>query len=136
VSCFTVAKVHIDVVVQALCEREIVTQDPDEVGAMLWRENYSAYAGRYLDSESVLQPPEYTYRRPPSPVPFIVIFKLAQCLEYNSTDHDPVGSTALKWLEELSTRLEAAGYGYNHPDYEKAPWIVDSWSDIPKEVAA
>jgi hypothetical protein len=51
VSAWIVARAHIDVLVQGLCEGEHVMHlDPDEVGRVLWRECLLSVAHRYPDA--------------------------------------------------------------------------------------
>jgi hypothetical protein len=123
-SAWIVSQAHIDVLVQALCEGEIVTAiDPDEVGQRLWEENYRSINARYREDNHA---PEYHYRRPAKKIVPSGVLYAAGCYDYQSCEHNAYyDSEPCKWVGELNDMLR------HHPDVEvnppfgKYPWGYD-----------
>lgn len=120
-SAFIHSRSHIDVLVQALAEGEIVTDvDPDGIGCRLWAENLASVAYRYpRDGDGERPGPidfrdadvtTYTYRRPSLAIPRPALVLAAQGYEYQSCEHPGwKHSVAYRWITTLLDNLDRAG---------------------------
>jgi len=118
VSAWVVHNAHIDVVVQALCEREIVLKDPTEVGQVLLDENLRSCGAKHTEP--------YTFTRPPTAIPLCWVHAAASVYLYQLAEYPTwEQSQAAIWVSELVMRLGNAGIyarGYQclpesyHPD--------------------
>lgn len=119
-SAWIVGRAHIDVLVQGLCESETVTDDPDSVGRVLWRENLRSVAARYPGDGDGERPgpidfrdgdvDTYTYRRPTKKIDREALLVALDCYEYQSCEHRGwASSTAQMWVDQLRQALLAAG---------------------------
>lgn len=118
-SAWIVDRAHIDVLVQALCEGEYVTdRDPDEVGRVLWRENLASVAYRYPRDVDGDRPgpldfrdsdvDTYTYRRPSRRIEPSAVLSAVNCYDYQSCEHPGwETSRARAWVTALADALEA-----------------------------
>lgn len=132
-SAWIVGRAHIDVLVQALCESETVTDDPSAVGQVLWRENLLSVAARYPGDTDGTRPGPldfrdsdvitYEYRRPRNkPSPECVLVAL-DCYEYQSCEHRGwASSTAQMWVDQLRQQLLAAGVVRPAPGAHMEAW--------------
>lgn len=120
-SAWIVGRAHIDVLVQALCEGEHVTDDPDSVGRVLWRENLRSVAYRYPGDTGNGDRPgpisfrdsdvdTYRYRRPRNKPDLEALLVAIDCYEYQSCEHPGwASSTAEMWTSTLRQALLDAG---------------------------
>jgi len=140
-SAFTVSKTHIDVIVAAAVS--LGEKKPDELGAMLWNENFLSVSTRYAPRDSM---PEYKFEPPPPtiPVPFskeqehveptaaIVVFKAIRCLEFQSCEHAGwETSTAKQTCESLKCALypniasdRVLDESFTPEGWDDAPWAI------------
>jgi hypothetical protein len=120
VSAWIVGRAHIDVLVQALCEGEYVTDDPDSVGRVLWRENLRSVAARYPGDGDGERPgpidfrdsdvDTYTYRRPRNRPSLEALLVAIGCYGYQSCEHRGwESSTAQMWMATLRQAVLDAG---------------------------
>lgn len=138
-SAWIVDRVHIDALVQALAEGEIVTDvHPDEIGRILWRENVKSIHYRYPDTarnDSHYPGPhdfvqawadDYTYTRPAEALSKDSLLKQAHCYNYQSCeDPDFERSVAYGWIVTLQESLQRAGVTSATVAYQTAPWGLD-----------
>lgn len=133
-SAWIVSRAHIDVLVQALCEGEYVTdRSPDEVGRVLWAENLASVASRYpTDGDGERPGPldfrdadveTYTYRRPTQRIPLSGIYHAVACYDYQSCEHQGWSSSeAYRWTHLLGAALKRHPEVETEPPYGKYPW--------------
>lgn len=119
-SAWIVSRAHIDVMVQALCESEMVAEHPDLVGRMLWSENVFSLAYCYPGDGDGDRPGPidfrdddaltYTYRRPSVRLTRHDVLIALQCWDYQSCEHPGYGeSEPCRWVDRLIKSLQAAG---------------------------
>jgi hypothetical protein len=135
-SAWIVSKTHIDALVQAGIEDELVRPaEADEFGRLLWRENLASIHFRYPDTvESGSYPgpidfkasdvDEYTYeplegeagisRQAPS-----VVRQTALCYDYQTCEHPEYNGSAARWFIVKLTGLTAH-------DEADGPWGTDN----------
>lgn len=95
-SAWTVSKAHIDVLVQAMIDEQVI--DPEQataIGATLWRENYRSVNYRYRRHDPV---PRYTFRGIEAPLDPAVVVKSAACYHYQCAEFQG-------WADEHGARL-------------------------------
>lgn len=136
-SAWIVSRAHIDVLVQALCEGEYVTdRSPDEVGRELWRENLASVAYRYPNDGNGGRPgpmefrdsdvDTYTYRRPSVRIEPSAVLSATGCYDYQSCEHPGWESSVSRvWVTMMDDALRA------HPAVGDAtgPWGFEE-SDV------
>jgi hypothetical protein len=132
-SAWIVSKTHIDALVQAGIEREMVRpEEADEFGRMLWAENLASIHYRYPDTRENGEYPgpidftaedveTYTYEplEGSSLTAEGVVHAAALCYDYQTCEHDEyTGSKAEQFanmLAKLTDREEIGG-----------PWGIDT----------
>lgn len=95
----------------------------DEISQLLWDENYKSVNYRYRESNTA--PPikydsSYAYgknRQAP-----IVVYKLAQCLAYQSCEHNSWESSEAKSILDAISSHALDSFLRSCPEYENAPW--------------
>lgn len=132
-SAWIVSKTHIDSLVQAGIEREMVRpEDATEFGRMLWAENLASIHARYPDTRDGGMYPgpidfkaedveTYTYE--PLDGSSLdaegVVFMAAGCYDYQTCEHNEyTGSKAEQFVNMLTACTEKSD--------QKGPWGVDS----------
>jgi hypothetical protein len=133
-SAWIVSKTHIDALVQAGIEREMVrTDEADEFGRMLWRECLASVAYRYPGDSDGERPGPIDFRdsdvdtyvyEPLNGEPGVslvaksVVHKAAACYDYQSCEHPEwEDSKARVYVRMLIDMTETS---------EGAPWGIDS----------
>jgi hypothetical protein len=128
-SAWIVSKAHIDAIVTAALKDEMVRlphdtfhpqkMSTDEMGQMLWRENYKSVNHRYNERARC---PSYRFNLRACPLTSVEVFKAIHCLEYQSCEHPGwKRSKARSFLRELESSLTRC-----LPGYAAAPWGIDS----------
>lgn len=129
-SAWRVSKTHIDVLVTVAIDarhpgssfyfyhegegRYVTRETADEIGRMLWEENFRSVNHRYDESEPV---PEYRFARTEDK-PIVEVLKGIDCYEYQSCEHDEWESSAAKrFCDSLRDTLIG-----KLPGYDAAPW--------------
>lgn len=123
-SAWIVSKAHIDVLVWALGKRELFPDGmtPDEVGGVLWRENYRSVNYRYGERARV---PEYRYAVPPVKWTPDQLTKILGCYDYQSCERNDYGkSKAFGLVKILSESLDREGASRDSEEANTAPWGV------------
>ena len=137
-SAWIVSKNHIDALVQALAEGEIVVNIyPTEIGRTLWKENLLSIWARYPDTEKTddnypgpygfraIDTETYVYTRPAERLSYGSLLKQAHCYSYQTCEHDGwETSQAKKWIDTLRRGLERGGHA-DGSEYAAAPWGID-----------
>ena len=118
-SAFVVTTKHIDyLVAAALAYKITLLPSADVIGSTLLEENYRSVNHRYHDADAA---PAYRYTDPKLPIIHIQVIKAAQCLRYQSCEHDGwERSNARHILEGLITEAISRLPGYND-----AAWAID-----------
>jgi hypothetical protein len=122
VSAWIVSKTHIDALVQALIEADLIEADKaTATGKMLWRENHKSINARYGASPRT---PAYTYtplegRAFDAPA---VIQSAAVCYDYQTCEHEGYRSSKARLFV-----LALAGMVKDSERHDglKGPWGVD-----------
>lgn len=82
-SAWIVSKKHIDVLVAALVEEQVIKlADADETGRILWRENHKSVNARYAEKTRA---PAYTFEH--ESTSNVVVLKSIHCYEYQTCEH-------------------------------------------------
>ena len=137
-SAFIVSKGHIDLLVQALIEAEIISDAAaDEVGRTLWQENPNSIWHRYPDTfENDADYPGpmdfskadvggYTYTAPAPGWGPAAVLKQIHCYDYQSCEHPGwTLSQSRIWLRVFEDHLIALGVTETSPGYDSAPWGI------------
>lgn len=119
-SAWIVSKTHIDALVQAGIEAEMIQPEKaDEFGLMLWVENHRSIEARYgqpvPDLEYSYEPLEGSSRNAPG-----VVNSTAACYDYQTCEHDGYGASKaamfVKALHELTKDRSS----------DPGPWGTDS----------
>jgi len=124
-SAWIVSKAHIDVLVQALGNRELIDVSPDEAGQMLWHENHLSIQARYGDEPDT---PPYRYTQPIEAWDPTELLMEVHCYTYQTCEHaawDMPGNVVKGWCDALEASVLAEGADENAP-YSTAPWGVPS----------
>jgi hypothetical protein len=107
-SAWLTSKAHIDLLVQALCESELIIGDPTEIGLTLWRENNRSVNYRYGEARRL--PQRYTYLRPTAKVAPTGVLYAVRCYQYQSCERPEWERTkAYRWTQALTKALLEAG---------------------------
>jgi hypothetical protein len=126
VSAWIVSKGHIDCLVQSLIAEGLATfADADEVGQMLWHENHLSIQARYGDEPDT---PLYHFTGVEAPLDDAIVYKQAQCYDYQSCEHAAwESSEAYKLNEALSTILADRNGGTDAlwGRSGQAPWGIE-----------
>ena len=129
-SAWIVSRTHIDYIVTAAIQAELISMSPDETGRMLWRECLASVAYRYPDDTGNGDRPgpadfrdsdvdTYTWTETPV-LTGGALAKTLGCYRYQSCEHpgwDTSESAAL--IEKLNAPVDGAEY----PD--SVPWGWD-----------
>jgi hypothetical protein len=138
-----VSRAHIDVLVQALCESELVIEDPTEVGRELWNENVNSIHDRYPDTLdggtypgpigfSISDVAQYSYRRPSAHLPREFVIQQAHCYSYQTCEHAGwITSRAAAWITLLYEALDPDGSVYSKIP-ASCPWGAEESHVHPK----
>ncbi|MEU7480496.1 hypothetical protein AB0A63_31275 [Lentzea sp. NPDC042327] len=146
-SAWIVSSGHIDVLVHALAQYEVVAPDLGAegfraLGQKLWQENHTSVNYRYSE---LTESPRYQLRTTEATLDPIVVLKAAACFDYQSCEHPGwPDSEANKLMEALHTAVLARhpklgervnwhfGETYRYctlPAWESAPWGIDVLED-------
>ena len=131
-SAWIVSKHHIDILVTALLKYEIVNAvSPDEIGKILWRENYRSVNYRYGERRRT---PKYVHTYRGKDLDFIrkpiSLFKAIGCYDYQTCEHKTYGkSQAYEWIQALEEQVvKSSGLTreeiYDSDEYDQAPRFV------------
>lgn len=131
-SAFTVSKTHIDVLIQAGLDADYGPMrwfpddtdwskapsldhlNADEVGTMLWDENFASVNHRYNETEKHAG---YSYQRLPGTPDPLVVLKAIACYEYQSCEHPAWhASSAKAFCNALTKAMIAKLPGYREAD--------------------
>lgn len=121
-SCFICNDLHISVLAHFAarfnCDGEKMT--PKNIGLLLHSENVKSYNARYEDDQQF-----YTYHhksdiRAYDYVPVVQVLKAAQCLAYQSCEHDGWQSSKAKRILDA---IESKAI-YQLPGYEDSDWEI------------
>ena len=97
---------------------ELWIDTADQVGAMLWAENYRSVNHRYAEDN---QPQAYGYTRCRRRLSAVALLKAVNCYEYQSCEHPGwKRSQAYAFCQALRSALIR-----ELPGYEQAPWHID-----------
>jgi hypothetical protein len=132
-SAWRVSEEHISALVYWMIKAGLTDEDrADEIGAMLWWENYKSVNARYSESDEI---PGYKYRVP-TPIPagpdgypnaydpedMNHALKLVACYDYQSCEHDGwEASIAYRRSHALRAYLENQGADR---DINDGPWGI------------
>jgi hypothetical protein len=127
-SAWTVSKAHIDAMIGAALSSPVQTfswyqgdertvldeRNVDEIGQMLWDENYLSVNYRYEDNKAA---PQYEYAAMEDK-PAVALLKAIDCYEYQSCEHPGWDDSSAKaFCDALSDMLIG-----RLPGYDAAPW--------------
>lgn len=123
-SAFIVSKDHIDVLVNALLEADLVAEaKADAVGKELWDENHRSVNYRYGESTAT---PDYVFTKADQPLDPSHVMAAAQCYDYQSCEHGGWElSTSWVWV----CALDAVHAGVQASD----KWEFTNLADAYKE---
>lgn len=143
-SAWTVPNGHIDVLIHALAQYEVVDRDLGAegfraLGQKLWQENYTSVNYRYDEKTKT---PRYRLHTIEATLDPIVVLKALACFDYQSCEHPGwPSSEAHGLMEALHTAVLArhpelgervTGHlGSTHryvtlPAWQRAPWGIDT----------
>ncbi|MGW4527793.1 hypothetical protein [Amycolatopsis sp. NPDC004378] len=147
-SAWIVASGHIDVLVHALAQYEVVAPDLGaegfrELGQKLWQENHTSVNYRYDENTPT---PRYQLRTTEATLDPVVVLKALRCFDYQSCEHPGwTDSDANKLMEalhaaildrhpDLGERVNGP-FGQTHryttlPAWDSAPWGIDVLEDV------
>ena len=147
-SAWIVSSGHIDVLVHALAQYEVVSPDLGAdgfraLGQKLWQENHASVNYRYGEFTNT---PRYQLRTTEATLDPIVVLKAVACFDYQSCEHPGwTASDAHELIEALHTAVLARhpdlgervqgpfGETYRYttlPAWERAPWGIDVLEDV------
>lgn len=143
-SAFVVPHAHITVLAVFIKQHGIgPSKSVQEIGEMLYAENVKSVCYRYAD-----KPEEYgkfaideraAFIRPS----LVQILKAANCLDYQSCEHpgyydsdtrclmELVMRAAIKDVPPLHGRTWTRKNIYEHPEYDRAAWVIDFQVEFP-----
>ncbi len=136
-SCYVVARRHIDFLVSALIEHQITppNMDPDHLGRLLWRENERSFTSRYGGRYPEDIPDgigDYTHTSYPVPDVYVTEVQVA-CYSYQSCEHSGwTGSTAYHYVSALRTKLIAT-IREKYPTYKIGDSEPDNLHTVPEQ---
>lgn len=141
-SAWTVENGHIDVLVGALAEYDLLDgRDPQTVGQLLWKENYRSVNYRYNERTRT---PGYVLHTTEAPLRPVAVLKAISCYRYQTCERpDWTKSRAYKITERLTAAVldrhpalaEERPSRWSPgtepayltlPEYDSAPWGFDS----------
>lgn len=143
-SAWTVSNAHIDVMVNAAAEYNLLSgKDPQTVGQMLWRENYRSVNARYGERTRT---PHYVLSTTEAPLLPAAVVAAVRCYSYQSCEHAGwQASTARKLSDALVAAAESrmpasdlalvSQHGCQVPQYQtnaldsKLPWGFERLED-------
>jgi hypothetical protein len=133
-SAWIVSKKHIDTLVLGLIERELIqSEQADEIGLMLWRENHRSVNARYGETSDT---PNYTYsKKNAEKLSAVALRKQISCYDYQSCETSDYSETASakmvrKLWDFINAHETSADEDGNFTDphekaeYERATWGV------------
>ena len=110
-SAYVVEENHIEYLVSEMCkprtgikdyfEHDLGVTTPQEVGQLLWDENYRSVNYRYGENDSA---PKFTYRRKCYDFDPLQVLKSISCYEYQTCEHPEWSASKVK---KLLSRLES-----------------------------
>jgi hypothetical protein len=147
-SAWIVSKAHIDLLITAGLrplhgeavrwvvqanphkDRKLEHDNADDVGSMLWRENFASVGDRYPDDDpddlpgsgvAAVETLLYRWARIAGVLDPVVVLKAIHCYEYQSCEHDGWAGSQAKAFCEALTGHAVRGL----PGYQQAPWGFD-----------
>lgn len=148
-SAFTMAKAHIDGLVNAALQLDVITlKETNRTGRLLWEQNYRSISRRYGSERTS----GYTFERASFQFHLVAILSLVHCYDYQSCeapgwDTSPARALSLRIRHEAQRRLPAQALqsvrvggiervAYQTlPVWDDTPWGVSWLGDIPALVA-
>lgn len=137
-SAFVVPNSHITVLAAFIAQRDLCPGcSIQEIGEILLNENIESIRFRYPDDRENYMGFEIDERAASLCPTLVQIIKAANCLEYQSCEHDDYQQSqayamtkaatnlALRLLSTAELRLWSVDTIYNHPDYDRCAWVVD-----------
>lgn len=137
-SAFVVPNSHITVLAVFIAQRDLCPgRSVQEIGEILLNENIESIRFRYPDDRENYMGFEIDERAAFLRPALVQIVKAANCLEYQSCEHNDyqqseayrmtkaVSALALRLLSIAEKRLWSEDTIYNHPDYDRCAWVVD-----------
>lgn len=137
-SAFVVPNSHITVLAVFIVQRNLCPgRSVQEIGEILLNENIESIRFRYPDDRENYMGFEIDERAAFIRPTLVQIVKAANCLEYQSCEHDDyqqseayrmtkaVSALALHLLSIAEKHLWSEDTVYNHPDYDRSAWVVD-----------
>jgi hypothetical protein len=146
-SAWIVTSGHIDVLVHALAQYEVVSRDLGadgfrRLGQTLWEENHKSVNYRYSECTSV---PAYQLRTTEASLDPIVVLKAVACYEYQTCEHegwydsrardlmDQLHAAILERNPDLGERVNGHfGETFRYTTlsaWDNAPWGIDVLED-------
>lgn len=147
-SAWIVSSGHIDVLVHALAQYEVVSRDLGaeglrELGQTLWQENHTSVNYRYSENTEA---PKYQLRTTEATLDPIVVLKAIACFNYQSCEHPgwpdsrahdlmvALHTAVLDRHPELGERVngrfgETSRYT-TLPAWDSAPWGIEVLEDV------
>lgn len=119
-SAFTVTKQHIDAIVTPVVQSRMYNgfingADAQEIGNILWNQNYRSVNYRYHDNQ---ESPKYYFKQ--NVVSPVQVLKLISCLDYQSCETPDWEQTqAFKLLDEIKSIVINS-----LPGYAEAKWSI------------
>lgn len=135
-SAWIVSKGHIDCLVQSLGVARIIEfRNADEVGRLLWEENFRSVDYRYNEHNEHNERPEpaYTFEGVETPLDAWVVYKQLECYDYQSCEHPEwldseayrlYGLLKAHLLGQLGCRNEEAAM--RDPRWNAGPWGIEN----------
>lgn len=147
-SAWIVSTGHIDVLVHALAQYEVISPDLGaegfrRLGQTLWQENHASVNYRYSETTAT---PRYQLRTTEATLDPIVVLKAVACFEYQSCEHpgwpdshahdlmEDLHAAILERNPDLGVRVNGPlGETYRYttlPAWDNAPWGIDVLDDV------
>lgn len=137
-SAFVVPDSHITVLAVFIAQRNLSPGlSVQEIGEILLNENIESIRCRYPDDKENYQGFTIDERAAFIRPTLVQIIKAANCLEYQSCEHDAywrskaytmtkaAHDTALRQLRDTGGRMYTEDNIHSHPDYDRCAWVVD-----------
>lgn len=121
-SAFTVGSGHIDVLVNAALQYDMVSDDLDTLIALgdeLWAENYASVNYRY---DKTNESPDYDPRLISAPLAPEAVVKAVSCYDYQSCEHPQWHTSTAKAVVESIHRAAEARMPADMLELTPIPW--------------